>query len=155
MRLIISSCLVGLNTRYDGKNNSSEVFTKLIKTGNIVPFCPEQAGGLCTPRPPSEIVGGDGKDVLNGEARVINNKGQDVTGSFLAGAKETLKLVKLFRADTVILKSKSPSCGCKHIYDGTFKGILKEGQGVTAAYLLANGIKVIDSEEYILNFKKT
>jgi uncharacterized protein YbbK (DUF523 family) len=148
-KYFISACLIGLNTRYDGKNNVQTVFSEMVKTGEAVPFCPEQAGGLTTPRDPSEIIGGDGGDVLKGKARVITDKGQDVTESFLRGAKEAFKLAKLLEADKAILKSKSPSCGCKCVYDGTFSGSLREGMGVTAAYLREHGINVIDSDVYL------
>jgi len=148
-KIIISACLVGLNTRYDGGNNYSNVFSQLVKTGQAVPFCPEQCGGLPTPRQPSEIVGGDGKDVLSQQAKVISKEGIDVTKEFLKGAKETLKLAKITGATEAILKSRSPSCGCKKIYDGTFNDVLIEGMGVTAAYLKAHGLNVIDSEDYM------
>ncbi|HHY71572.1 MAG TPA: DUF523 domain-containing protein [Thermoanaerobacterales bacterium] len=146
-KYLISACLLGLNTRYDGESNPETVFLEMVKTGEAIPFCPEQAGGLPTPRDPSEIIGGDGRDVLKGKARVITDKGQDVTEKFLKGAKETCKLAKLLGVDKAILKSKSPSCGCKCVYDGTFSGSLREGMGVTAAYLREHGINVIDSEQ--------
>jgi uncharacterized protein YbbK (DUF523 family) len=146
-RVLISACLVGLNTKYDGGNNYNQVFADMVKRGEAVPFCPEQAGGLPTPRSPSEITGGDGQDVVEGKARVITDKGEDVTEAFIKGAKEALKLAKLIGADTAILKSISPSCGSKCVYDGTFSGKLRDGMGVCAAYLMANGIKVVDSQE--------
>jgi uncharacterized protein YbbK (DUF523 family) len=148
-RYLISACLVGLNTRYDGESNLEAVFSDMVKNGEAVPFCPEQAGGLPTPRDPSEIIGGDGLDVLRGKARVITDKGQDVTENFLEGAKEALKLAKLLHVDKAILKSKSPSCGCKYVYDGAFSESLREGIGVAAAYLHEHGIQIIDSEEYL------
>jgi len=148
-KVLISACLVGLNTRYDGGNNLNQIFADMVKMGEAVPFCPEQAGGLTTPRSPSEITGGDGLAVLAGKARVITDKGQDVTEDFLKGAKEALKLAKLIRAKTAILKSKSPSCGSKCVYDGTFSGKLRDGIGVTAAYLQKHGINVIDSDQVI------
>ncbi|NLZ54879.1 MAG: DUF523 domain-containing protein [Thermoanaerobacteraceae bacterium] len=148
-KVLISACLVGLNTRYDGSHNHNQLFADMVKKGEAVPFCPEQAGGLTTPRSPSEITGGDGQDVLNGKARVITDKGEDVTEGFIRGAKEALKLAMLIGADTAILKSKSPSCGSKCVYDGTFSGKLREGIGVTAAYLQAHGIKIIDSAQLL------
>jgi len=147
-RVLISACLVGLNTKYNGDNNFNQIFADMVARGEAVPFCPEQAGGLTTPRNPSEIIGGDGEDVLNGKARVITDKGEDVTEAFLKGAKEALKLAQLIGADVAVLKSKSPSCGSKSVYDGTFSGKLREGMGVTAAYLQAHGIKIIDSSNY-------
>lgn len=106
-KYLISACLLGLNTRYDGESNPETVFLEMVKTGEAIPFCPEQAGGLPTPRDPSEIIGGDGRDVLKGKARVITDKGQDVTEKFLKGAKETCKLAKLLGVDKAILKSKA------------------------------------------------
>jgi len=150
---LISACLVGLNCKYNAKNNYREVFEKLIKENKAVPFCPEQAGGLSTPRPPSEIQEGDGFDVIAGKSRVVTSEGEDVTCSFLAGAKEALKLARIIGADKAILKSRSPSCGCCKIYDGTFKGTLRQGMGVSAAYLSQNGIRVIDSDEFISQIK--
>lgn len=148
---LISACLAGFNCKYNAKNNYCSIFEKLIKEKEAVPICPEQAGGLPTPRYPAEILDGDGFDVIEGIARVMTSEGEDVTRKFLEGAKETLKLARLIGADKAILKSRSPSCGCCKIYDGTFKGILREGMGVSAAYLLKNGIVVIDSDEFIKN----
>jgi uncharacterized protein YbbK (DUF523 family) len=148
-KVLISACLVGLNTRYDGSNNLNQIFADMVKKGEAVPFCPEQAGGLTTPRSPSEITGGDGLAVLAGKARVITDKGQDVTEDFIKGAKEALKLAKLIGAKTAILKSKSPSCGSKCVYDGTFSGKLRDGIGVTAAYLQKHGINVIASDQVL------
>ncbi|KXG77660.1 hypothetical protein AN618_10370 [Fervidicola ferrireducens] len=147
--IIISACLAGFNTRYDGKNSCHAVFEDMVRTKKAIPFCPEQAGGLPTPRTPAEIIGKDGFEVIKGKAVVLTRDGRDVTEYFIRGAKETLKLAELIDADTAILKSKSPSCGCRFIYDGKFNGTLKEGMGVTAAYLTAYGLKVIDSDEYL------
>ncbi|MDN5302502.1 MAG: hypothetical protein PWQ60_2016 [Thermoanaerobacteraceae bacterium] len=146
---LISACLAGMNCKYNGDNNYHEVFEKLVKENKAVPLCPEQVGGLSTPRTPAEIQGGDGLDVIKGKARVVTSEGKDVTCSFLTGAKEALKLARIIGAEKAILKSKSPSCGCCEIYDGSFKGVLKEGMGVTAAYLFQNGIRVIDSDEFL------
>lgn len=147
--ILVSACLIGLNTRYDGKNNFHQVFCDMVKNKIAVPFCPEQAGGLATPRCPSEILGGDGTDVLDENAKVITREGLDVTENFLKGAFETLKLAEIIGAKEAILKSKSPSCGSKCIYDGTFSKKLINGMGVTAAYLYQHNISVIDSDEYL------
>ncbi len=147
---LISSCLVGLNCKHNGKNNTHEDFITLVKEKKAVPFCPEQAGGLSTPRPPAEIKCGDGFDVINGKAVVVTIDGMDVTKYFLTGAEETLKLAVLVGADKAVLKSRSPSCGCKSIYDGSFKNIIKHGMGVTAAYLKLHGIYLFDSEDFFL-----
>jgi uncharacterized protein YbbK (DUF523 family) len=146
---LISACLIGMNCKYNGKNNINEDFIALIKGKKAIPFCPEQAGGLSTPRPPSEIKCGDGFDVIKGKAAVVTIDGRDVTHYFLNGAKEALKLAVLIGADKAILKSRSPSCGCKAIYDGGFKNITKQGVGVTAAFLKLNGIGLIDSEDFL------
>lgn len=151
MKYIISSCLIGLETRYDGESNLDEKYLQMVRDGRAVPFCPEQAGGLSTPRAPSEIRCGDGFDVLSGKARVITEEGQDVTDNFVKGARETWKLMKKIGAQGAILKSKSPSCGCKTIYDGSFEGKLREGVGVTAAYLMRKGMEVIDSDAASIN----
>ena len=139
--LLVSACLLGINCKYSGENNLN---TKITQQGsNIVPFCPEQLGGLSTPRPPAEIIGGDGKDVLQGHAKVITNTGKDVTKNFVAGAQMSLKLAQLTKAKTAVLKANSPSCGVNCIYDGTFSHSKRCGDGVTAALLRQHGIKVI------------
>ncbi|SHM12055.1 Uncharacterized conserved protein YbbK, DUF523 family [Caldanaerovirga acetigignens] len=148
--IIISACLAGFNTRYNGENSCNAVFEDLIRIKKAVPFCPEQAGGLPTPRMPAEIIGEDGFAVIKGKAVVLTKDGKNVTEYFIRGAKEMLKLAELIGADTAILKSKSPSCGCRFIYNGKFDGTLKEGMGVTAALLATYGLKVIDSDEYLL-----
>jgi len=115
----------------------------LMAEGKAIPLCPEQLGGLPTPRPPAQIVGGDGCDVLAGRAWVRTGDGQDVTNAFIKGAREVLKVALLVRAERAILKDKSPSCGPERIYqrDG-----LVPGMGVTAALLAQNGIPV-ESED--------
>lgn len=149
MIYLVSACLLGQNCKYNGKNNYNKAFWKLVKTKKIVPFCPEQAGGLTTPRLPAEIQGKDGFDVLKGNSKVVTCDGVDVTKNYVKGAKETLKIIKLFGVQRAILKSKSPSCGCKYIYNGDFSGKLKKGVGVTAAYLKIRGIETLDSNEFL------
>ncbi len=144
--ILISACLLGVNCRYDGCNNLWERAAELCATYRVLPLCPEQLGGLPTPRIPAEIQGGDGYAVLQGEARVLTQEGKDVSTAFLKGAKETLFLAKMQGVKTAILKEGSPSCGSKRIHDGTFSGTMCEGNGVTAALLKKNGIKV-DSEK--------
>lgn len=146
--ILISACLVGLNSKYNGKNNYDKIFEKLVSDNKAIPFCPEQAGGLSTPRPPAEIKGKDGFDVLKGGSKVITIDGEDVTENFILGAKETLKVIELLDIKKVILKSKSPSCGCSQIYDGSFNCKLKKGFGVTAACLYNEGVELIDSDEF-------
>lgn len=140
--IIISSCLAGIPCRYDGSSTPDEECVRLVRECRALPACPELMGGLKCPREPCEIAGGDGYDVLDGRARVINKKGEDVTQEFVAGAKKFLEFLQIQGADMVYLKQKSPSCGAGTIYDGTFCGNLKAGDGVTAALLKRSGIRV-------------
>lgn len=145
--ILVSACLCGINTRYDGGNNLNEKVARLLKEGKAVLVCPEQLGGLSTPRPPHEVEAGTGAEVLNGSCRVISVEGKDSTYDFIKGAQETLKIAKCIGAEQAILKAKSPSCGCGKIYDGTFTKNLIHGNGVTAELLLRNGIKIYTEEE--------
>ena len=111
--------------------------------GRAVLVCPEEDGGLGTPRPPAEIVGGDGADVLEGRARVMTRGGRDVTAEYVAGARIALDAARAAGAETAILKARSPSCGKGSIYDGSFTRTVKDGDGVTAALLKAHGIQVL------------
>ena len=131
--LIISACLIGCKTRYNGKTSEIPELEELKKKYNLIPVCPEQLGGLATPRDPSEKRGD----------RVVSAKGADVTAEFEKGAEEVLRLAKMFDCDTALLKERSPSCGFGKIYDGTFSGTSVDGSGVTAALLAANGISVL------------
>ena len=142
-KILVSACLIGVNCRYDGDNSCNENVVNRMKTDELVPVCPEEAGGLPTPRPPVEIVGGDGNDVLDGKAKVLTADGEDKTEAFLKGARHALQLAQSQGATCVILKSRSPSCGCGTIYDGSFSGTLTSGDGVTTALLKRHGIKVI------------
>lgn len=134
-KVLISSCLIGLDCRYDGKNNyiGDEKLAMLKEKYELVPFCAEVYGGLTTPRVPSERVGD----------KVISKEGKDVTEEFNKGAYLALKLAKSLGCELAILKENSPSCGSGTIYDGTFSGTLTEGYGVTAQLLKDNGITVI------------
>ncbi|NLK07593.1 MAG: DUF523 domain-containing protein [Firmicutes bacterium] len=145
---LVSACLVGANTRYDGENSLDPDIIELVQTGIAIPVCPEQLGGLETPRAPSEIVGGSGHEVLAGVCRVINKAGQDVTGNFIKGAEETLKLAEAWQTVGAILKARSPSCGIAQIYDGTFQGKLTNGPGVTAALLMEAGFILLDENTW-------
>jgi uncharacterized protein YbbK (DUF523 family) len=144
---MVSACLVGINCRYDGKSSlNPKVFEKFRK-GDLIPVCPEQLGGLTTPREPSEIAGGTGEDVLKGKTKVVTGSGRDVTKNFVRGAEETLMIAKSLGIREAVLKSYSASCGCSRIYDGTFSGKRKKGEGVTAAILRKNGVKVITEKD--------
>ncbi len=133
MNILVSACLLGLKCRYDGKEVANLEVLKIKDNYSLIPVCPEQLGGLATPRPPAEI-----KNV-----RVINNKSQDVTEEYNRGAEEALKLAKIFDCKFAILKERSPSCGSVEIYDGTFSEKLIPGKGITAELLEKNGIKII------------
>jgi uncharacterized protein YbbK (DUF523 family) len=139
---VVSACLVGCHCRYDGASCDHEETQEQLRKGMAIPLCPEQLGGLSTPRNPAEIVGGDGFDVLDGKARVIDNQGNDVTEAFIAGARQALELAKKAGATEAVLKENSPSCGSSRIYDGTFSGKKVAGAGVTAALFIRNGIQV-------------
>lgn len=138
--VIVSACLLGVNCRYDGKSKADEELIARLRAEGLVPVCPEQLGGLPTPRPPAEIVGGDGESVLAAAARVINREGADVTENYRRGAEQVLQLAERFWVRTAYLKSNSPSCGCGRIRR---KGRLVVGSGVCAALLLRHGVEVI------------
>ena len=144
--IIVSSCLIGEKCRYDGRSQPNEEALRLYNMGAAIPVCPECLGGLSVPRSAAEIVGGSGEDVLLGCARVIsrdeNGKVKDVTNEFILGAYRALDAAEKCGAREAILKAKSPSCGCGFIYDGSFSGKLREGNGVAAALLLKKGISV-------------
>lgn len=144
---LISACLIGTKCRYDGKAKICPKAKKLFLEGKVIPVCPEQLGGLSTPRTPSEVVNGDGLRVIKGKNKVLNKKGQNVTKYFLNGAKETLQIARLIDADEFIGKHKSPSCGIGVTYDGTFSDNLVEGDGVTVALLKLNKIRVITEKD--------
>ena len=142
MKVIISACLLGVRCRYDGGHSRNETAVNQQGAYQLIPVCPEEAGGLPTPRPPAEIVGGDGDAVLDGKAKVMTADGTDVTEAYLQGAHYTLEVAQSHGATRVILKARSPSCGCGDIYDGTFSGSLITGDGVTTALLKRHGITV-------------
>lgn len=148
--ILVSACLCGVNCKYSGGNNENAEILDLLKKGEVVLVCPEQLGGMETPRPPHEIVGGTGADVIEGRAKVLSEEGMNSTEKFLKGAYETLNIAKLCNAKIAILKAKSPSCGLGKIYDGTFLHNVTEGNGVTAELLLRNGIKVYTEENFKL-----
>jgi uncharacterized protein YbbK (DUF523 family) len=146
--VIVSACLCGINCKYDGGNNLDVRVLKLLKEGKAIPVCPEQLGGQKTPRAPHEIINGSGRDVLEGKARILDpEENDDVTSEFLKGAYETLKIAEATGASIAILKARSPSCGLSRIYDGTFSGTKRTGNGVTAELLLQNGISVFTEDD--------
>ncbi|HBW27967.1 MAG TPA: DUF523 domain-containing protein [Hungateiclostridium thermocellum] len=147
--LLVSACLIGVNCKYNGKNNLNKKVMKLCSEETLIPVCPEQLGGCPTPRVPSEIADGDGADVLDGKSRVMNKNGEDVTEYFIKGAQEVLKIAKTMGIKKAILKARSPSCGFGSIYDGTFSGKTKRGNGVTSEILVRNGVSVLTEEDIL------
>ena len=133
-KLLVSACLLGENCKYNGGNNYSPDVERLRERFELVSVCPEQLGGLPTPRVPSERVG----------ERVLTRDGQDVTEAFRQGAERTLDIARAEGALRAVLRVRSPSCGCGMIYDGTFSGTLVPGKGVAAELLEKNGVKVYD-----------
>lgn len=132
MKILISACLLGCACRYDGKSKPHPLAQELARRGLAVPVCPEQLGGLSTPRTPSERQG----------QRVVMQNGRDVTAEYRRGAEEALAIARLYGCQIAVLKERSPSCGHGEIYDGTFAGRLTDGDGVTAELLRENGITV-------------
>lgn len=148
-KLLVSACLLGHAVRYDGKGYAAQDgwLARWREEGRVVPLCPEVAGGLPVPRPPAEIRDGDGAQVLDERARLFTREGADVTAHFLAGARAALDLVQNEGIRVAVLKARSPSCGSGRIYDGTFQKVLRDGDGVTAALLKANGVAVFDESQ--------
>lgn len=145
---LISACLLGIKCAWSGDERYQDGRAlELARRESLVPVCPEQLGGLATPRLPQEIQGGGGEDVLDGRRRVLNKEGVDVTGEFIQGAEETLKIALKLNIREFIGKARSPSCGCGQVYDGSFSEKLVSGDGVTTALLKRNGIKVINLED--------
>ena len=130
-KCLISSCLIGLCTRYDGQSKPNERCLKYLNDFMYIPICPEQLGGLSTPRPAADLSGGDGMDVLTGFASVFTQDGMDVTKEFIAGAEGVLKIAQDQNIRLALLKARSPSCGVKKL-------------GVTAALLEMKGIKLVE-----------
>jgi len=128
--ILVSACLVGLKTRYDGQEKPSAACLEALQGRFWVPVCPEQLGGLPTPRPAADLVGGDGAEVLKGKAMVVDRMGRDVTANFICGAEQVLKIATLLQVEKVYLKANSPSCG------------IGGRKGVTAALLMRHGLEV-------------
>lgn len=147
--LLISACLLGRNCRYDGGHCAlpEGVQRALNEACELVPVCPEEEGGLPTPRIPAEIQGGTGAEVLAGEACVRNQSGEDVTSAYLRGAARAEELARRYRVGIALLKARSPACGTGEIYDGSFSGRLKPGDGVAAARLRQLGLRLFSEEQ--------
>ncbi len=134
---IVSACLLGLNCKYSGESNTNQDIIDLLESDVLIPVCPEQLGGLNTPRPPCEIVGD----------RVLSEEGSDFTENFIRGSEEVLKLANLYNIKEAILKESSPSCGSNFIYDGSFTSKKIRGQGLCTKLLIKNGIEVVSDED--------
>lgn len=133
MNIVVSACLLGVNCKYCGTNSYNAEVYKLISKHNLLPICPEQLGGLSTPRKPVELLNG----------RAMDKEKNDYTEQFRKGSDEVLKIARLFDCTMAILKSNSPSCGFGKIYDGSFNRCIIDGTGITAAKLQENGIRII------------
>lgn len=164
MKVCVSACLLGKNCKYNGGNNFNEAVVQFLKDKTVVPVCPEQLGGLPTPRVPSEIVhepavhnsiGEDDaalqKNQASAQGRVMNKEGELVDGAFRTGAALAAKRAVDEGVTLAVLKANSPSCGVHHVYDGTFTGTIIEGKGVFAELLESYGIKVIDEDDVAQN----
>ncbi len=143
-KILISACLVGDKTKYDGHSNYNPLVKELMEHYDLVPFCPEVEGGLPIPRLPSEIK----------DKRVIRKDGKDVTFNYLKGAEKAYNICNYLSIKIAVLKEGSPSCGVKKIYDGNFNGSKIDGQGITTAYLRSKGITVYNEDEIELLLKK-
>ncbi len=142
--ILVSACLAGVNCAWDGKSRLNKKIKELVDDKLAISICPEVLGGRDIPRTKTEIKGGSGEDVLDRKARVFDEHKKDVTDEFLKGAYLVLQTAKKYNIKKAILKSKSPSCGVGRIYDGSFKGNLVRGDGVTAALLKMEGLECQD-----------
>jgi uncharacterized protein YbbK (DUF523 family) len=145
--ILVSACLAGINCTYKAGNNQNEKVMELIRKGKAIPICPEQLGGLTTPRSGSRIVSGSGEDALDGNSKLMTDNGEDVTKQYIKGANDTLAFAKNFAASVVILKQGSPSCGNGFTQGGLNSREKIAGDGVTVALLKRNGIKVLSEED--------
>lgn len=163
IRVLVSSCLLGMPIRFNGSDAPSDktILSQWQRDGRLVHFCPEISAGFPTPRPPAETIGGDGKLVLSGQARVFEDTGADVTGQFITGAKKALAFARQNEVKIAILTDGSPSCGSTYVYDGNFSGETVPGRGVTAELFEQNGIRVFNEYqiekalEYLNNLEKS
>ncbi len=149
--VLVSACLLGIPCRWDGKAARKPLDPSMFggKNIHITPVCPEQLAGFSTPRSPVEIWGGDGFDVLKGDASVKTREGEDVTGIFIRGARLVVQIAAIVGATRMISHGKSPSCSNIEIYDGTFSHELRKGVGVTSALLRTDSnVEVIDVADF-------
>jgi len=144
--VLVSSCLLGLATRYDGTDNRCAALIDYLQRHDLIPIpvCPEQLAGLPTPRPKSWFTAGTGVEVIGGEGNLCNEQGDDLGNSFRQGAEQSLKLALLTNCQQAILKQRSPSCGSREVHQN---GRIVPGMGVTAALLAQHGIELLSEEE--------
>ncbi len=146
--LIVSACLLGINCVYDGTSNKNKKILELMEKRILIPVCPEQLGGLPTPRDSQDIITGSGEDVLNGNTQVITINNSDVTENFKRGAQEVLEIAIINNVKIAILKENSPSCGVHHVYNLKHGKKSKiTGNGVTTALLIKKGIQVFSEKD--------
>ena len=143
---LLSACFCGVNCKYDGANIHNEKGDELFISGKAILICPEQLGGLTTPRVPSELQA-KAKDILEGNGKIVTKEGMDVTKQFIKGAKEVVEIAKKLSISTAILKERSPSCGVNFVYDGSFNGNKVKGKGITAEMLNEIGIKTLSEKD--------
>lgn len=136
IKYVVSACLAGCHCRYDGQSNTNSTVQQLIQEGRALPLCPEQLGGLPTPRPPFELKGDS----------AVSQEGDNVTDPIVHGVQEAMQLIRLAGCTAAILKSRSPSCGAGRIYDGTFSGKLIDGDGLFAKACRAAGLEVTTAD---------
>lgn len=146
-KVLLSACLAGVPCTHDAQAKTRPWAVRLLAEGRAVLVCPEVAGGLPIPRPESEIQDGDGGNVLEGRSRVVSVDGDDVTEQYMAGARVAVREAHASGASAAVLKARSPSCGSGQIYDGSFSGSRRRGDGVTAAALKREGLQVVSDEE--------
>lgn len=137
MTVLVSACLLGVSCRYDGRSKGHPLMGELLQKHTVIPICPEQLGGLSTPRPPAERRGGG----------VFTREGADVTAAYDRGARETLRLARLYNCSVALFKERSPACGSGQIYDGSFTKTLVDGYGAAAELLEKNGIRVLGESD--------
>jgi uncharacterized protein YbbK (DUF523 family) len=145
--IVVSSCLAGLKVRYNATDSLDANIQQLVEAKKAVTVCPELLGGFSTPREPAEIVGGNGDDVLAGNARVVELSGKDVTEMYVKGAHQALRVAQELGALLIVLKESSPSCGSAMIYNGDFANEKIAGYGVTTALLRREGYTVISEHD--------
>lgn len=141
MKILVSACLLGDNCKYNGGNNFSEKTAAFVRGKDVIKICPELLAGMGAPRPPVELADG----------RLIDHGGRDVDAAYRAGVAEAMRRIAGEEIELVILQSRSPTCGVKQVYDGTFSGKLIDGRGLFADALVRAGYRVVDVEDLAID----